>query len=54
MVIPEAVGDYLAVVLVFGKLYLLFVKPDVKLVGALFKTVYLEVIYLNFEQYGSE
>ena len=53
-VIPKSVGYYLFVILIFGKLLFLFVKPYIKAAIAFFKSIDVEVVYQDFGEDGSE
>lgn len=53
-VITKAVGDYVFIVLVFAKLFILLIKPNVETAIAFFKAVNVEVVYQDFGEDGSE
>lgn len=53
-VIPEYVRDYGFIVPVFAKLLFLLIKPYVQAGIAFFKSINVEVVYLDFGQDCSE
>ena len=53
-VITKTVADYVFIVLVFAKLFILFIKPNVETALAFFKAVNVEVVYQDFGEDGSE
>ncbi len=53
-VITKTVGDYVFIVLVFAKLFILLIKPNVETAIAFFKAVNVEVVYQDFGEDGSE
>ncbi len=53
-VITKTVADYVFIVLVFAKLFILLIKPNVETAIAFFKAVNVEVVYQDFGEDGSE
>lgn len=53
-VIPESVRDYVFIVPVFAKLLFLLIKPYVQAGITFFKSINVEVVYLDFGQDCSE